>query len=90
MTEDWQLDWEDEDTWRLTFNILPRVSTHSCCLKRGEILFFTEHGKFPPYLKRFNLASTTNCLCVNTNGTPLSYETECILTESFHMTKPAQ
>ncbi|GBM86512.1 hypothetical protein AVEN_221454-1 [Araneus ventricosus] len=34
--------------------------------------------------------SIANCPCGNTNGTPLHYATECILTASFHMTKPAQ
>ncbi|GBM56275.1 hypothetical protein AVEN_151952-1 [Araneus ventricosus] len=58
-------------------------------LEKGKILFFTGHGPFPSYLKRFNLASTANCPRGNTNGTPLHYATECILTASFHMTKPA-
>ncbi|GBL80140.1 hypothetical protein AVEN_29130-1 [Araneus ventricosus] len=83
-------DWEDEDTGRSTFNILPRISTQPCYWKRQEILFFTGHGPFPLYMKRFNLASTTNCPCGNTNGTSLHYATECILTASFHMTKLAQ
>ncbi|GBM65811.1 hypothetical protein AVEN_172662-1 [Araneus ventricosus] len=90
MMEDWQSDWEDEDTGRYTFNILPRVSTQSCYWKREEKQFFTGHGPFPSNLKRFNLASTENCPCVNTNGTPLHYATECILTASFYVTKPAQ
>ncbi|GBL87351.1 hypothetical protein AVEN_151504-1 [Araneus ventricosus] len=58
MMEDWQSDWEDEDTGWSTFIILPRVSTHPCCWKREEILFFIGHGPFPSYLKMFNLAST--------------------------------
>ncbi|GBM44988.1 hypothetical protein AVEN_225738-1 [Araneus ventricosus] len=33
---------------------------------------------------------TANCPCGSTNDTPLHYATECILTASFHMTKPAQ
>ncbi|GBN85905.1 hypothetical protein AVEN_226176-1 [Araneus ventricosus] len=58
---------------------------------KGKKSFFsTGQGPFPSYLKRFNLASTANCKCVNTNGTPLHYATECILTTSFHVTKPAQ
>ncbi|GBN53424.1 hypothetical protein AVEN_249020-1 [Araneus ventricosus] len=85
MMEDWQSDWEDEDTGRSTFKILPRVSTHPCYWKREEI-----HGPFPSYLRRFNLPTSANCPCGNTNGTPLHYVTECILTASFHMTKPAQ
>ncbi|GBM24778.1 hypothetical protein AVEN_245033-1 [Araneus ventricosus] len=90
MMEDWQSDWEDEDTGRFIFNILPRVSTQPCYWKREKILFFTGHGPYPSYLKRFNLASTANCPCGNTNGTSLHYATACILTTSFHMTKPAQ
>ncbi|GBM99726.1 hypothetical protein AVEN_237656-1 [Araneus ventricosus] len=38
----------------------------------------------------FNLASTATFPCGNTNSTPLHFATECILTASFHMTKPAQ
>ncbi|GBM22805.1 hypothetical protein AVEN_226475-1 [Araneus ventricosus] len=90
MMEDWQSDWEDDDTGRSTFNILPRVSTHPCCWKREEILFSTGHGPFPSYMKRFNFAPTVNCPCGNTNDTPSHYATECILTASLHMTKPAQ
>ncbi|GBO19709.1 hypothetical protein AVEN_70567-1 [Araneus ventricosus] len=56
MMEDWQSDWEDEDTGRSTFNILPRVSTQPCYWKREKILFFAGHGPFPSYLKRFNFA----------------------------------
>ncbi|GBM14961.1 hypothetical protein AVEN_116605-1 [Araneus ventricosus] len=83
MVEDWQSDWEDEDTGRSTFNILPSVSTQPCYWKREEIPFFTGHCRFPSYLKRFNLASTANCPCGNTKRTPLHYATECILTASF-------
>ncbi|GBL82760.1 hypothetical protein AVEN_106305-1 [Araneus ventricosus] len=88
--EDWQSHWEDEDTRRSTFNILSRVLPQPCCWKREEVLFFKGHGPFFSYLKRFNLASTANCPCGNTNGTPLHYATERILSASFHMTKPAQ
>ncbi|GBM04900.1 hypothetical protein AVEN_252837-1 [Araneus ventricosus] len=90
MMEDQQSDWEDEDTGRSTFNMLPRISTHPRYWNKEEILFFTGHGPFPSYLKRFNIASTANCLCGNTNDTPLDYALGCSLTKSFHMTKPAQ
>ncbi|GBM84968.1 hypothetical protein AVEN_49177-1 [Araneus ventricosus] len=89
VVNDWHSDWGDEDTGSSTFDILSRVSIHSCCWKREEILFFTGHGPFLSYLKRFNLASTANCPCGNTNSTPSRYATECILTASFHMTKPS-
>ncbi|GBN24654.1 hypothetical protein AVEN_53035-1 [Araneus ventricosus] len=58
--------------------------------KGNKSCFFTGHGPFPSYLKRFNLASTANCPCGNTNDSPLHYATVCILTATFHMTKPAQ
>ncbi|GBM10167.1 hypothetical protein AVEN_258767-1 [Araneus ventricosus] len=58
--------------------------------KGKKSCFFTGHGSFTSYLKRFNLASTANCPCGNTNGNPLHYATECILTASSHMTKTAQ
>ncbi|GBM52259.1 hypothetical protein AVEN_39772-1 [Araneus ventricosus] len=58
--------------------------------KGKKSCFFTGHGPFSSYLKRFTFSSTANCPCGNTNGTPLHYSTECILTASFHMTKPAQ
>ncbi|GBM14748.1 hypothetical protein AVEN_72016-1 [Araneus ventricosus] len=46
MMEDWQSDWEDEDTRRSTFNILPRVSTQPCYWKREEILFSKDTAHF--------------------------------------------
>ncbi|GBN18355.1 hypothetical protein AVEN_268156-1 [Araneus ventricosus] len=72
MLEDRLLNYEDEDAGWSTFNILPRASTQPCYWKREEILFFSGHGPFPSYLKRFNLASTANCPCGNTNGIPCS------------------
>ncbi|GBM70330.1 hypothetical protein AVEN_244443-1 [Araneus ventricosus] len=68
MMEDWQSDREDENTGRSTFNILLRVSTQQCYWKMEEILFFTGHGPFPSHSKRFNLAKTANCSCVNTKA----------------------
>ncbi|GBM05044.1 hypothetical protein AVEN_60231-1 [Araneus ventricosus] len=58
--------------------------------KGKKSCFLTGHSPFPSYLKRFNLASKANFLCGNTYGTPLHYATECVLTVSFHMTKPAK
>ncbi|GBN77707.1 hypothetical protein AVEN_157484-1 [Araneus ventricosus] len=84
MMEDWQSDWEHEDTGRSTFNILPRVSTQPCYWKREEIFFFIGHVPFPLFLKRFNLTSTENYPCGNTNGAPLHY-VAYIVTASFHM-----
>ncbi|GBM90863.1 hypothetical protein AVEN_49826-1 [Araneus ventricosus] len=55
MMEDWQSDWEDEDTGRSTFNILLRVSTHPRCWEREEILFLQDMAIFPDTRKGLTL-----------------------------------
>ncbi|GBN51138.1 hypothetical protein AVEN_218099-1 [Araneus ventricosus] len=57
-------------------------------LEKGSC--FLQNTVVASYLKWFNLASTANCPCGNTNGTPLHYATECSMTTSIHMTKLAQ
>ncbi|GBM37981.1 hypothetical protein AVEN_171164-1 [Araneus ventricosus] len=47
MMEDWQSDWEDEDTGMSTFNILPRVSTQSCYWKGKKSCFLQDTAHFP-------------------------------------------
>ncbi|GBO22865.1 hypothetical protein AVEN_224449-1 [Araneus ventricosus] len=43
MMEDRQSDWDDEDTGRSTFNILPRVSTQPYYWKKSRFLQDTAH-----------------------------------------------
>ncbi|GBM31981.1 hypothetical protein AVEN_222315-1 [Araneus ventricosus] len=43
---------------------------------------------FPAYLKRLHLSDSDYCSCGGI-GTALHYATECILTVSWHMRKPA-
>ncbi|GBM35775.1 hypothetical protein AVEN_108970-1 [Araneus ventricosus] len=47
MMEDWQSDWEDEDTGRSTFNILPRVSTQHATWKGKKSCFLEDMPHFP-------------------------------------------
>ncbi|GBN11055.1 hypothetical protein AVEN_22842-1 [Araneus ventricosus] len=53
-----------------------------------QVIFFSQHGPFPAYLKRFHLSDSDYCSCGGI-GTALHYATECIYTVSWHMRKPA-
>ncbi|GBN50541.1 hypothetical protein AVEN_198016-1, partial [Araneus ventricosus] len=89
MMQQWQLEWNKSDTGKKIRDILPKVSTHSANWSREEIIFFSEHGPFPAYRKRFGLHESDICGCGKV-GTAIHYATECIFTESWHMTKPSQ
>ncbi|GBO46636.1 hypothetical protein AVEN_38238-1 [Araneus ventricosus] len=54
-----------------------------------KLFFFTGHGPFGAYLKRFNLALTPYRSCGGV-GSNLHYATECLLTESWHLKRPEQ
>ncbi|GBN28205.1 hypothetical protein AVEN_129303-1 [Araneus ventricosus] len=56
--------------------------------RREDFLFFTGHGPFAHSLYRFRLIPTPFCAC-GKEGTPLHYIADCDLTESWHLTKPA-
>ncbi|GBN49628.1 hypothetical protein AVEN_206581-1 [Araneus ventricosus] len=51
---------------------------------REDAIFFSQHGPFPAYLKRFHLSDSDYCSCSGI-GTALHYATECIYTVSWHM-----
>ncbi|GBN44732.1 hypothetical protein AVEN_113120-1 [Araneus ventricosus] len=55
---------------------------------RENVIFFSQHGPFPAYLKRFRLYDSDYCRSGGI-GTALHYATECIYTMSWHMRKPA-
>ncbi|GBN12370.1 hypothetical protein AVEN_101405-1 [Araneus ventricosus] len=50
-------EWEEGETGRLIFNIIPNVKSRPNQW-REEIILFTVHGPFGANLKRFNLASS--------------------------------
>ncbi|GBN69552.1 hypothetical protein AVEN_138421-1 [Araneus ventricosus] len=52
---------------------------------REDVIFFSQHGPFPAYLKR---SDSDYCSCGGI-GTALHYATEGIYTVSWHMRKPA-
>ncbi|GBL81530.1 hypothetical protein AVEN_143780-1 [Araneus ventricosus] len=56
---------------------------------REDVIFFSEHGPFPAYLKRFHRSDSDQCTCGGT-GTALHYATECTLTVSWHIRRPEQ
>ncbi|XP_055936802.1 uncharacterized protein LOC129966405 [Argiope bruennichi] len=85
MLEKWQTEWDNSESGRLIYQLLPKATQQLTPWRREEILFFTGHGPFPTYLKRFNLADEPYCTCGEV-GSPLHYATECILTTSYHLT----
>ncbi|GBM74027.1 hypothetical protein AVEN_57826-1 [Araneus ventricosus] len=78
---EWQTSWKNGDTGRKIYNIMPTNWI------REDVIFFSQHGPFPAYLKRFHLSDSDYCSCGGI-GTALHYATECIYTVSWHMRKP--
>ncbi|GBM06663.1 hypothetical protein AVEN_190881-1 [Araneus ventricosus] len=88
MLEEWQTLWKNGDTGRKIYNIMPSVSLRPTNWIREDVIFFSQHGPFPAYLKRFHLSDSDYCNCGGI-GTALHYAMECIYTVSWHMRKPA-
>ncbi|GBL99277.1 hypothetical protein AVEN_177312-1 [Araneus ventricosus] len=59
----WQAEWDNGETGRLVYNIIPKISNKQLHWSRECIQFATGHGTFPSYLKRFGLHSTDYCGC---------------------------
>ncbi|GBL91397.1 hypothetical protein AVEN_136909-1 [Araneus ventricosus] len=83
----WQTLWKNGDTGRKIYDIMPSVSLRPINWFREDVIFFSQHGPFPAYLKRFHLSDSEYCSCGGI-GTALHYATECIFTVSWHMRKP--
>ncbi|GBN31062.1 hypothetical protein AVEN_210601-1 [Araneus ventricosus] len=88
MLEEWQTSWKNGDTCRKIYNIMPSVSLPPTNWIREDGIFFSQHGPFPAYLKRFHLSDNDFCSCGGIS-TALHYATECIYIVSWHMMKPA-
>ncbi|GBL76196.1 hypothetical protein AVEN_234470-1 [Araneus ventricosus] len=73
MLEEWQTSWDNGNTGRKIYNIMPSEN----------VIFFSQHGPFPAYV-----SDGDYCNCGGI-GSALHYDTECILTVSWHMRKPA-
>ncbi|GBL76522.1 hypothetical protein AVEN_35368-1 [Araneus ventricosus] len=89
LMQEWQNLWDQGDTDRQVFAIIPRVSLQSSNWIREDTIFFSEHGPFPAYLHRFGLTNNNLCSCGEI-GSALHYATDCILTSSWHMRTPRQ
>ncbi|GBN99793.1 hypothetical protein AVEN_251467-1 [Araneus ventricosus] len=87
MLEKWQTSRKNGDTGRKIYNIMASVSLRPTNWIREDVIFFSQHGPFPAYLKRFHLSDSVYRSCGRT-GTALHYATKCILTVSWYMTKP--
>ncbi|GBO21166.1 hypothetical protein AVEN_176624-1 [Araneus ventricosus] len=82
MLEERQISWKNGHTGRKTCNIMPSVSLRPTNWIREDVIFFSQHGPFPAYLKRFHLSDSDYCSSGGI-GTALHYATE-----SWHMRKP--
>ncbi|GBO41934.1 hypothetical protein AVEN_72857-1 [Araneus ventricosus] len=88
MLEEWQTSWKKGDNGRKIYNIMPLVSLLPTIGIREDVVFFSQHGPFPAYLKRFPLSDSDYCSSGGI-GTTLHYATECIYTVSWHIKKQA-
>ncbi|GBM10012.1 hypothetical protein AVEN_23998-1 [Araneus ventricosus] len=87
MLQGWKTSWNNGNTGRKIYNIMPSVSLRPTNWIREDVIFFSEHCPFPVYLKRFYLSDSDQCSCGGT-GTALYYATECALIVSWHKRKP--
>ncbi|GBN51528.1 hypothetical protein AVEN_238235-1 [Araneus ventricosus] len=88
MLEEWQTSLNIGDTGRKIYNIMPSVSFRPTNWIKEDVIFLSQHGPFPAYLKIFHLSDSDQCSCDGT-GTALHYVTECSFTVPWHMRKPA-
>ncbi|GBN09519.1 hypothetical protein AVEN_48364-1, partial [Araneus ventricosus] len=51
MLEEWQTSRKNGDTGRKIYNIMPSVSLRPTNWNREDVIFFSQHGPFPAYLK---------------------------------------
>jgi ribonuclease HI len=84
----WQESWDEECKGRITHAYFPKVDSSRLISHPGLTTVFTEHGPYPAYLWRFNLASTNRCVC-GEEGTAKHYLFYCTLTKDWHMREPA-
>ncbi|GBN10718.1 hypothetical protein AVEN_261933-1 [Araneus ventricosus] len=76
------------NTLRNIYKIIPKIHNNPTIWRCDEILFTAGRGSFPTYLNRFRLRTEDKCGC-GEQGSPIHYATECPLTSSFHLKKPA-
>ncbi|GBN93654.1 hypothetical protein AVEN_137299-1 [Araneus ventricosus] len=87
MLEEWQPTWKNGDKGRKICNIMSSVSLRPVDWIREDVIFFSQHGHFPVYLKRFYLSDNDYCSCCGI-VTIIHCATEYIYALSWHMRKP--
>ncbi|GBM11715.1 hypothetical protein AVEN_75664-1, partial [Araneus ventricosus] len=65
---------------------MPSVSLRPTNWIREDVIFFSQHGPFDYYLKRFHLSDSDQCSCGGI-GTALQYAAECFFVVSSHTRK---
>ncbi|GBN14336.1 hypothetical protein AVEN_70451-1 [Araneus ventricosus] len=88
LLSNWKKEWEKTETGRPIHKLIPTPSSKNHNWDHREIMFFSEHGPFTSFLKRFNLRSSDKCSCGQT-GTPFHFATSCPFTKQWHFSKPS-
>ncbi|GBM05802.1 hypothetical protein AVEN_277-1 [Araneus ventricosus] len=84
----WQTEWDNRETSRRVYNVLPKVKITPSAWQSPNIMFVTGHGPFLTYLKGFYIRNSDSCGCDDL-GNPLHYATSYPLTSLYHLTKPS-
>ncbi|GBO12315.1 Putative protein in type-1 retrotransposable element R1DM [Araneus ventricosus] len=85
----WKKDWDKTNQGKPIHELIPLPSFRNHNWDRREIMYFSEHGPFTTYLKRFNLRTSEDCSCGDL-GSPLHFATSCPHTKNWHFKKPSQ
>lgn len=83
----WQYEWDNSETGRSTYQILPKVDPNLTFGKPYINYFITEHGPFPKYFKKTGKSNTDLCICGEV-GSATHYIFACPLTTKWHIRKP--
>ncbi|XP_035231184.1 uncharacterized protein LOC118203049 [Stegodyphus dumicola] len=84
----WQERWDSAPTGRRTYSFFPKVGTVAKVTNGAQTHFFSGHGPFPTYLKRFHLSGTEFCECGEV-GDPDHYLFHCASTKPYHLRRPS-
>ncbi|GBM95257.1 hypothetical protein AVEN_199257-1 [Araneus ventricosus] len=83
-----QAEWDNGETGRSVYSIIPKISNKELHWSRECIQFATGHGPSLSYLKRFGLHSTDYCGYEGIENL-LHYVTRCPLILSYHHKEPS-
>ncbi|GBO32650.1 hypothetical protein AVEN_22215-1 [Araneus ventricosus] len=84
MLEEWKTSRYNGDTGRKIYNTMPSVNLCPTNWIREDVIFLSEYGPFPAYLKRFHVSDSDQFSCGGT-GKAIHCTTEFSLIMSWRM-----